>query len=373
MKKNVLILVLMFLLITVAGRAQDNKNKQEGKPANQPKTVIKKKEQKKSDSLNKTKVIKEKDINKQKARNLNSDTAKKKDNPKKPKSFVIDNNNYRVKDTVVDKIIERDKRKPVVREIEKDKKVNWTEQYIEVTGIAAIDTKRFPNQDIAELNALDAARIDAQKNLAEAIMGVKITGNTRVQDRTIIKNEIEGQMDTILKGSVFVGNYSVAGNKLTVTMRAPIYSEDGVAPVVVNGITKDKELSNDFKVKNANDKIVANDDNYFVIDVKGKNFDPALFPTIIDEQGNVIVDLTQIYSNLKNKDDFSKILQYLNLSKETLKVLGEQKGVKIIEAIEAGPGKIKVNNDGKNKLMKFLGSDTAKGIFNILKKLLIGF
>jgi hypothetical protein len=69
------------------------------------------------------------------------------------------------------------------------------------------------------LLAKRAAQVDAYRNLAEQIKGLRISGNTYVRDFVAESDEIATSFDTFIKGAKFVGQ--------------PVYYEDGTCEVTV--------------------------------------------------------------------------------------------------------------------------------------------
>ena len=89
-----------------------------------------------------------------------------------------------------------------------------------VVAFCFISTSVFaisPGQQ--RLLAKRAAIVDAYRNLAEQIKGLKITGSTYVRDFVAESDEIQTSFDTFLKGAKVVGQ--------------PMYYEDGTCEVTV--------------------------------------------------------------------------------------------------------------------------------------------
>lgn len=269
------------------------------------------------------------------AMSLNTNGQKLKDVSDKAKKKVDD----KVKPMVDDKVLEEvEKKSEKVREQTDKGVIDWTEQYVEATGMSAIDTARFKIKAQAKLMARRGAIVDAQRNLLEIINGVRVVGETKVEDMIATNDYIYSRVDGVIKGAVMVGEPIEQDGLFMVTMRVPLYEKDGLAPAVVD----DKKITPPTPPV----PTPTNDDipEFIGFDLDGKKYDPALFPLIVDEEGNVLADLSKIYDPQQGK--FPKILKS---SKEILEAAGMKQGVDLINVISAQDGKIVVSTDAKKK------------------------
>lgn len=99
--------------------------------------------------------------------------------------------------------------------------VNWTGGYIIAAGQGT--AKPDESKAKARIKATTAAKVAAQRNLLEAIKGVKITSQTTVQDSMLIEDTIKTRVDGLLKGAFMIGEPSVemvdGSPVVTVTMK----------------------------------------------------------------------------------------------------------------------------------------------------------
>jgi len=213
--------------------------------------------------------------------------------------------------------------------------VDWTTQYIEAKGWSVMDTARFTIPGQALAMARRGAIVDAQRNLLERIEGVRIIGETVVKDCIAEKDYIYTRLDGILKGAELIGEPTVDGFIVEVRMRVPIYDKkNGVANVMHDALN----LGSPNKYNpNPNVKMVDGEEPV-VFNLNGQAIDPALFPQIIDEEGNILLDLSKYY-NSKN----GVFPKYLNMTKDAFNAAGFSKGVRVIDLIEGADGKLKVD------------------------------
>jgi hypothetical protein len=83
-----------------------------------------------------------------------------------------------------------------------------------------------------------------------------------------------------------------------------------------------------------------------VFNLNGKKYDPSMFPVVLDENNNILLDYSKIYD--PKKGTFPKIV---SAGKSLLEALGLKKGVEILNVVESADGKIKVDTSVvKNKI-----------------------
>ena len=216
--------------------------------------------------------------------------------------------------------------------------VNWTTQYIEAKGWSVMDTSRFKIPGQAMAMARIGAITDAQRNLLERIKGVRIVGGTIVEDMVTKKDYIYKKLDEVIKGAEQVGSETVNGMLVEVRMRVPIYkNKNGFAHIVQEAM--------DVKTEKQNDDIDLNDDNQQVVfNMNGHKFDPVLFPKIVDEHNNVLLDYSKTYNA-----ETGKFPKFLNIAKNVFEATGFEKGATVVNVIEAVNGILKVETDKPRK------------------------
>ncbi|MEO0812282.1 MAG: hypothetical protein AAFY60_05405 [Myxococcota bacterium] len=148
--------------------------------------------------------------------------------------------------------------------------INWTDKTITVTGSGAPSLKA-PNVAVARLNAERAAKMDALRNVVEAVKGVKVSGNRSAGDAMKL-----GTVQTKVEG--IVRGFTVLDTKY--------YSDGGVDVIVqvnIDGVLTEALLPD---AGNAVKKAPIKDVTGVVVNAKGINVTPAIAPEILDEGGN---------------------------------------------------------------------------------------
>jgi hypothetical protein len=244
--------------------------------------------------------------------------------------------------------------------------IDWTDQYVEAVGATIMDRERFPNEQQAYLMALRGAEVVAKANLLEIIEGISVYSETVVRDMMTESSYIKATVEGKIRGARIIGEPRRIGDMVEVTARIQLHGNNGLAPILHDDVEKRRRSEDQGSVSPAPGIVPANPvpatpersasgeevlfgTPQFVLNFPDGQFNPALFPVIIDENGNVLVDFAEIYKQLP-----PEVLQYVTIGKEAMERLKMQGGVEIIEALQGKDGKIKIKTDKHPKLRKFL-------------------
>lgn len=171
-----------------------------------------------------------------------------------------------------------------------DKKgdIDWGAGMIHATGKSAID-KNNTNTAQAILMAERGAVVVAQRNLLEITEGVRVNGETVVKDFITASDIVFSRVDGIVKGARQIGEakYDEARGIVTVELAMELYGEKGVS----DAIEPDRAPA-DNVTPAPSPEVVKLMSRYssIVIQGAGTNAQPALFPKLYDEKGNLILD-----------------------------------------------------------------------------------
>lgn len=236
--------------------------------------------------------------------------------------------------------------------------INWSEQYVEAKGRSVIDATKFPNPAQAKLMATRGAVVEAQRNLLEIVQGVNVTSETKVKDMIATSDYIYTRIDGVIKGATQVGEAIEKDGYVEVTMRVPLYEKgNSVASAVYGGLPQINNKSGKVSTGTGDaasgsgkggDAAVSNNSavpNGLVFNYNGKTIDPALFPVVFDEQGNLLLDFSKMYDPKKGK--FPKILQG---TKEIFEAANFKKGTEILNVVDASNGKIVIDKPSSSKI-----------------------
>ena len=103
--------------------------------------------------------------------------------------------------------------------------ISWSGGYVEAEGTGAIAGDE-PTAGIARLKAERAAKADALRNLLETTKGVRVTGETVVENFMTRSDTIRTQVEGLVKGALEVeGSKKFDGQIATVRLRMPLWGE----------------------------------------------------------------------------------------------------------------------------------------------------
>ncbi|MCX7861587.1 MAG: hypothetical protein N2449_01165 [Bacteroidales bacterium] len=334
MKKSIIILLCAMLMLSLQMHAQDKKKTKKNKTVKQEQTV-------KPETSKEISPQQENKPAESKTPQLNIS------NEKKP----LDTKPTESKPTTttepapinVEQILQQSK--PIIQE-KPNGQINWTEQYIEAKGQSVIDNERFKNPAQAKLMAQRGAVVDAQRNLLEIIKGVNVTSETTVQDMITTRDYIYTRVDGVIKGAQMIGEPIEKNGIIEVRMRVPLYEQNGLAPAIYQDIPDLKKVSTASDVLNQiPDNVKDQALQALAFNLGGKKFDPSMFPIIVDENNNLVLDLSKLYDPKTGK--FPKLL---SASEEIMKELGFKKGVEVLNVLRTEPGKMVIDNNSLKKV-----------------------
>lgn len=246
------------------------------------------------------------------------------------------------------------KTQPVVEQ-RSNGSINWTEQFIEAKGQSVIDNERFKNPAQAKLMAIRGAVVVAQRNLLEITQGVSVTSETKVKDMIAESDYIYTRVDGVIKNAQQVGEAVEKDGYMEVTMRIPIYSAEGLAPVLYDQLATKRRGTETQTTEEPSAQYLSSEiqlteelggSEGFIFNFNGKKIDPSMFPVVMDEKGNLLFDFYKLYDPKTGK--FPKIIQQ---SKEAFELMGvDKKNLKILDVAESFDGKIILNEVNAKKI-----------------------
>lgn len=239
-------------------------------------------------------------------------------------------------------------------EPQKNGEINWTDQYIEAEGNSVIDNSRFKIPAQARLMAQRGAIADAQRNLLEIVSGVYVEGTTTVENLMVQSDNIKTTVKGLLKGARQVGSTQFTPEVATVKLRIPLY-KSGLGDALVEEVKKD-----DAPVENVP---VSADSTQLVLSVKG-DYKPRLFPTLTDDQGNVLGDLAEAMDPTGGQ-----AVKILKAGEKGLKALKSGNMTEILEVTQDALGNLKLSDKNKEKIEKW--KTVGRTIWNIVKAIVL--
>ncbi|MFB0517072.1 MAG: LPP20 family lipoprotein [Candidatus Neomarinimicrobiota bacterium] len=108
--------------------------------------------------------------------------------------------------------------------------VDYSQRVITATGIGAVPANA-PNVGAARANAIRAARVDALRNLVEAVKAVRVTSETTVSNNMVANDVVRTKVEAMVQGAQQVGDVKYLSDaSVEVTMSVPM---SGIMDVVL--------------------------------------------------------------------------------------------------------------------------------------------
>ncbi len=203
--------------------------------------------------------------------------------------------------------------------------IDWTEYSITAKGWAVIDSSLPIAQ--AKAMAQRGAIVVAQRNLLEIIKGVNVYSETKVQDYMTKSDYVYTKVEGVVKNAVSIGNPIEKDGMIEVTLGIKIYDEDGLASVIKKEMPPtnkaNMQISKDEKKEFGKLKNLA-------IDLTGIEYEPGIFPRILDENGNVIFDSKDMDLS---KVDYAKVINYVQNPDDLKKDVNENTVFKAVKKV----------------------------------------
>ncbi len=166
--------------------------------------------------------------------------------------------------------------------------IDWSGNTVRATGTGVLDIGN-PNMAQARLMAERAAVVVAQRNLLEAIQGIRVDSETRVEnfmtDYDVIYTRVEG----IVRNARQVGpaRYDSVTGTVEVELEMEIHSSQGLSGALssVLGNPEISAVSMSSQTREFLDQYSA-----LVFDGSQAGLQPSMYPKIYDSNGNLLLD-----------------------------------------------------------------------------------
>ena len=261
--------------------------------------------------------------------------------------------------------------------------IDWTAQVIEARGKSYINREKFK----IEAQAIDMAQLGAEAiakaNLLQIIQDVKVTRITSVSDLMNQSDSVRTVTEGVIRGARTVGPPTITPDAVEVTVRMRLYDQGGLAPAIEPFLPLSKyekvqvnELPGRTSQRQSPVQITGTtagrpgttqvllplgDTSALLLNFDQNKYNPSIFPVLVDEEGNVLLDLSEKLE--KSKKEYQK---YIEMAERVSKDTNFRKGIEMVEAIQNVDGTIRIANVKKKaKLKKILNILKEVGAFAI--------
>ncbi|OGQ83292.1 MAG: hypothetical protein A2289_08260 [Deltaproteobacteria bacterium RIFOXYA12_FULL_58_15] len=219
--------------------------------------------------------------------------------------------------------------------------VNWSDKTITATGSGAPSLKA-PNVAVARLGAERAAKMDALRNILEAVKGVRVESGKSAGDlmsTAEVKSRVEG----------IVRDFKVMDTKY--------YSDGGVDVVVqvsIDGVLAEALVPN-AGAKAAEPAAESGGVTGLIVNAKGLGVTPALAPKILDEAGNEVYSVSNATSDAVKKHGVAGYTNALDLAMKDGRVAEKPLVVRAQKLTQKGGSDLVIATEDAKKLANLGG------------------
>ena len=159
--------------------------------------------------------------------------------------------------------------------------INWSEGIVKAVGIGAPSEKHY-GKPSARPMALRAAKLDAMRNILEAINGVRIDGSTIVRDYAVESDIIRSRVEGMVQGAEVVKQEYLSDGTIEITMAMSL--RGGFSQLVLPDEIKPLESVKPLTPVEHSSAVYTG----LVVDARGLSTRPAMSPKILDENGQEV-------------------------------------------------------------------------------------
>lgn len=182
-----------------------------------------------------------------------------------------------------------------IEETDQSGRVLWNQSVIEAVGIG------FPSAEATSAGqgrmlARRAAIVDAYRNLAETIQGVRVDAETTMQNLQITSDVVKTKVSGLIQGAKILREQAMADGSYKVVIAVNLYGEGSLADIALNQVKPDRIV--DFPQAAAPQYSTGSPYTGVVVDARGLGLEATFSPRIYDENGRIIYGNMYIDTNL---------------------------------------------------------------------------
>ncbi len=217
--------------------------------------------------------------------------------------------------------------------------INWSDKTVTATGSGAPNLKAA-NVAVARLGAERAAKMDAFRNILEAVRGVRISGEQSAGAAIDASPELKSKIEGIVRGFKVIDTRYYSDGGVDVVLQGPI---DGVlAEALVTGAGS----------KQGSGAPPADGTTGIIINAKGLGATPALAPRLLDESGGELYAASMVKVDTLRKRGAVAYAKSLDAAGKDERVGGKPLIVKAVRLATAGSSDLVIGAADVGKVKK---------------------
>lgn len=236
----------------------------------------------------------------------------------------------------------------IVEQIGDKGKINWSEGYVEATGVGK-PPEIYIGKPQAHPLALRMARIDAFRNLLETTKGVRVNSTKVVKDFTTQNDAINTEVSGLVKAANIVSQEYMYDGTVVMTVRMPL---SGSFTQIILSKAHDKKPEENPSAIPAMTLSEASAAVYtgVVVDARGIKAHPAMSPRILDENGKEVYGSMIVVGEYAVQQGMSGYTRDLAAAQTNPRVASKPVSIRGIKAEGAGRSDIVIRNADADKI-----------------------
>ncbi len=232
--------------------------------------------------------------------------------------------------------------------------LNWSKGLIVSKGIGAPPQEYYGSPQARPM-ALQAARLEAMRNILEAVQGVRIDSSTLVRNFAAESYVIMAKVEGMVRNAKVVKQEYMTDGTVEVTVEMSLLG--GFAQLVLPSEIKQVEAIKPLAGNKANEKAAGShsasaSDVYtgLVVDAKGLKVKPALSPKIFDENNQEVYGSAYVSREYAVQQGMSGYSKDIKAAQVNPRVTGNPLIVKGLRSEGPGSSDIVISNSDASKL-----------------------
>lgn len=237
--------------------------------------------------------------------------------------------------------------------------INWSKGLVVAKGIGAPPRQHYGKPQ-ARPTALRAARLDAMRNILEAVQGVRIDSKTTVKNFSVVSDTISAQVEGLVQGAKVVKQEYMSDGTVEVIVEMSLYDgfSEVVLPVEIKQVETVKTVAVETKPETLDQTAAptlppaATPQVYtgMVVDARGLNARPAMAPKIVDETGQEVYGSTYVSREFAVKQGMSGYTKNIDAARQNSRVTDNPLVVKGLKTDGPGGSDVIISNVDAAKL-----------------------
>jgi hypothetical protein len=215
-------------------------------------------------------------------------------------------------------------------------KINWTDKTVTATGSGAPNLKSS-NVAAARLGAERAAKLDAFRNILEAVKGAKVSGKQTVGAAMESSPEVKSRVEGVIKDFKVLDTKYYSDGGVDLIVQVPL---SGIADAIVPASTAAAPAAN----------AASGDATGIIINAKGLGVAPALAPRILDEKGAELYGPQTVSKDAMRANGVAAYSRSLDQAMKDGRISGKPMVIKAMKVSEPGSSDLVISGADAQKL-----------------------